>query len=597
MSTNYKFDYTIIGGGPIGLITALLLNKHYKSLKDEEQGKKGTYFGIDFNKKICVVEKRASYTREQILFVNKKSLGEVIEPISNTLFNKIVVNSCFANKPPFLKTPLCFSDINIQTYESEQKEGEVDIILTITTNKLESILNEYIINNMNAAPRDNTNLITLIKPTKDKLESLFEDYKLTISGESNLFLDEDSFPAFTALANNVIIDSKVFIGADGPNSITRPIICGAEKSDTCMKTFNESPPNYGMYIIIDLGEKIINNMDDTNNDLIKDDKGYYLRSNPQNSYRVFINKDGKMYIGLRITEEIFNNIKTNKSPEKSKENNKNMLDKNMLDKNEQINYTIVNLVEYFLRMNLFYKYKKLVDDNYIYGEERIVLQNFITIINNKINNIVDVDKINKLTNFKKNIIIELNKIDATFVTDTGYDIDGFVKKNIYDYSVFEATPKYTENVASRVNDKLFFIIGDSAINVHFFSGTGVNSGIEYANKLVEIIGNSEIIKYGYNYYDILNPDMDKISTQPNNKDIIDDINSKLDLISFNYNKYHKGKYKDTLKTSVDIINSTGNDNIIHNGEKFVPSYGGNIDDYYKHKYLKYKSKYISLRNM
>jgi len=56
-----------------------------------------------------------------------------------------------------------------------------------------------------------------------------------------------------------------------------------------------------------------------------------------------------------------------------------------------------------------------------------------------------------------------------------------------DFTVVELNPSQSDCFVKRIGDKMYFLIGDAAINTHFFTGSGLNRGFRTAERLAVVL--------------------------------------------------------------------------------------------------------------
>ena len=157
-SRKKKFDFVIIGGGPIGLILAYHL-----------------YQKFGRSQSILLLEKRLDYTRKQILLVTKKSMDALPPAVHKKLFGP-GAPGCYVLPPSKDNLARCY-----------QKRLS---LASIRTNTLEGILYQYL-----------TSVGITIKRGVKTIEF------------------SDTYPELRA--SGVRVQFGVLIGADGANSVVR----------------------------------------------------------------------------------------------------------------------------------------------------------------------------------------------------------------------------------------------------------------------------------------------------------------------------------------------------------------------------------------
>jgi flavin-dependent dehydrogenase len=144
---------------------------------------------------------------------------------------------------------------------------------------------------------------------------------------------------------------------------------------------------------------------------------------------------------------------------------------------------------------------------------------------------------------------------------------------------------------TNIDSKNFFIIGDAAYSTHFFSGLGMNRGMDAALKLYELMASKEKnIGELYNEFQI---------KQRNTlwKDIIPEylypISETLSTCKEEIKCiYEESKKENDLRTSFsDKINKLTDESLYSDMKPIEIKF---VED--KQKYLKYKNKYLKLKN-
>ena len=526
---NFQFDYLIIGGGPIGLATALLLNKRLP------------------RKRICLIEHRSDYMRDQVLYVNNNSFNTVLEKIDEHLYSQLMQNSCVTQRPPLLKSPLCFSDEQYLSVIKKQNDDEA--FLSIKTKYLETTLMQTL---------SGISTIALFRPNRGKIESklILKDNIYEISTLDNNLIIETHGVNYYPIEHSgkVRIEYHSLIAADGAQSHIRKEICNTVIHDPELADCMKMPPNitsdnYGMYAVLNL-KQISKNFFENMRVQLND---YYVLNSPQNNYRIFLSSETDdirhMYIALRITNDKCTHIQQKNVDIKQKYSD------DILD-------SITNLLEYFLRVNLYQCCgfdEQFIRPLILGTYSKITLQNFKTDINNLISSQGD-DKI-LLQYFNLKRVVEDSLRDFP-QNKNGYDVRQYILDNTIDINCFNATPRYSIFSAKTIGEKNYFFVGDTIINVHFFSGTGVNYGFENVNTLTEIL---------------------KTNNQRFTSQLEADRQSVIDYNNTNTNTNNEKK----LEPSVNIIRS----NLVN---KIDQMGGNNYNDYYS-KYKKYKVKYMKMK--
>ena len=72
-----------------------------------------------------------------------------------------------------------------------------------------------------------------------------------------------------------------------------------------------------------------------------------------------------------------------------------------------------------------------------------------------------------------------------------------------DISVFPISVRGSAESYKVVNNINYALVGDSILNVHFFSGTGINSGFKIAEKLSEAYSSNNLAGYNAEVQQIL----------------------------------------------------------------------------------------------
>lgn len=123
-----KINIAIVGGGPVGLTTAISL------IYDQGWNEQPNEYLI------TVYEKRKKYTREQFI-ITGGTKGDLLRNYPNKLTNILVDNfSCYIDNPIYDMSGFCFKVL-------EKGMDFKDFSKTIEINKMEKILSNYIKNN------------------------------------------------------------------------------------------------------------------------------------------------------------------------------------------------------------------------------------------------------------------------------------------------------------------------------------------------------------------------------------------------------------------------------------------------------------------
>ena len=524
--TNNKDITVILGAGPTGLLTALLL---------------------DFNKftNILLIDTRRDYTRNQIVFVNPYTIHTIFDSIKKNktlLISNILSASCSQVLPPFPKYPICYdikkinrlltdntgingnmtftklqecvnnsSDINKKTfctnlikYYGLTNTGLKDIdytlypIFAITISKLEELLFEHIVTNYNAN-------IAVVKP--DAVDS-----KLNVSinpKNGHIFINSispnNNITYNGAGYNSIKIKPNNLIGCEGNSSIIRKyMICpstttppGSPLYTNCFQKYKDDRKEltYGTYFIIK--DTTFNS---NSNTFIQDFTDIDIKFNniPTDDYRIFRTKNntknGKMscdiYIGIRINEASVNVIRQY-SHIFSQENNKCSGNEGIICKfrDNKTKESFFSLLPIDMKTRLIHIFEHFFKVRYVSSIE-----------DDKVRTSESKKSFEELYTEDK---IEDLKLHEPIIGDIT-NFEKYIAHNIKEFAMFETTPKIiNQHVISKSTPIFTAIAGDSVMNVHYFSGTGINNGFDYAHRLVTEMNKMQSpssICVNYNYF-------------------------------------------------------------------------------------------------
>ena len=194
----------------------------------------------------------------------------------------------------------------------------------------------------------------------------------------------------------------------------------------------------------------------------------------------------------------------------------------------------------------------------------------------------------KLLHFRgKELITELKKEEEGVIYN-------HIENNLYENIEPEYTGIFPINIQTathfhtNINSKNFFIIGDAAYSTHFFSGLGMNRGMDAALKLYELMNSKEKnIGKQYNEFQI---------NQRNFlwKDIIPQYLYPISDTLIKCNKDIKCIYCESNKTN-DLRTSFSDTIIKLTGDSLYSDIKPIEIKLVKQKYLKYKNKYLKLK--
>lgn len=297
IQSNKKADIVIIGGGPVGMMTAIALLE----------------FKNPRIKSITILEKRKNFTREQIVVIgsrfhalDKETLRETTLPkkfiISSKLKNEL--SEMLKNKGGcYVKEPFLTLDATCFRNESSLISSPLKIIeetllemLERRINKRENKIKVKIINSVDTFTKINDNYNTIIYTKNGKEYDLKYDILIGTDGKNSIVKNKFKkyFKEIIIIPESQNIFSGVFVFKIDPKDII-------------------TSPGPGMYdssILFNIHER------ESKDKKIFTEGRRQHKIFPQQRVRIFQHKQGYVYIGVSLTKEEFNELdKTKTIPE------------------------------------------------------------------------------------------------------------------------------------------------------------------------------------------------------------------------------------------------------------------------------------------
>lgn len=494
----------ILGGGPVGLFTALKLSE--SNLFD-----------------ITLIEKRSEYTREEIFMIQNSIMYQVLDYLPNNILQELINVGCFILPPAYDSDGVCFKSIvEIKEYLDGEGVGvrpQIGItnyparLLGIKIKLFESILFD------NLKKQHNIRILRPVTKPTEKVTSA----NIDVNGKT-----------WDVYYENIIIkasDYDIIIGAEGSNSIVRDkILNDARNPETNEELFGHFlTPNKNKNSLLASGK-------------IKDDsvlshsyiKASYIidKFNAKDKYGdpyalyYAVGYGLVAHLDMDNKSEVYKEKMENELYTRAEYNNLRQID------NEISNQIMKNSISSLINPKYFvYNLKTTKDEfgmvNGVNNQEVEPQHRYrlFTSHENKwyfginlsrseydeisamiVSNMSEEEEDELKKERKEFKLIPLKKIknDIIFNNKSLYlaiasllkyynikkynnELDEFIRKIefssfpliLYKASYFMSCKKIGDST------KICAIVGDAIVGVHYFSGTGVNLGIKCAKKLVD----------------------------------------------------------------------------------------------------------------
>ena len=315
MTLVHHRNVLIIGGGPVGLLLGLMLSKK--------------------NISTVVVEKRATFTRQQIIILSKKTYQLIPDAVKKVLFDDDESNGCFVLPPSQSQQDYaCFKNID------SEKESNIVPFASIRIDLLQYELTQHVKTVYGKYP------LEILIPSDSDISietSIDKTHNIATMTSTNLLSN---------LQKSLELRFDVLVGADGANSFVRQHVMQVDRSFGVYEVINT--PRKGRptiiprnYINAKTGKPykrpigltpeeiqqfkkaehhtvtaVIKLAPDVSQNFIKygltptqigkwGERHMYV--NPQNRYRFFTSTTQNAYIALTLTPMEFNDFQLSKN--------------------------------------------------------------------------------------------------------------------------------------------------------------------------------------------------------------------------------------------------------------------------------------------
>jgi 2-polyprenyl-6-methoxyphenol hydroxylase-like FAD-dependent oxidoreductase len=476
----------IVGAGPVGLLTA------YKFLK--------------YGCKVKLLEIRSEYTREEIFMFQNTNLYETLDYLPEDLFNEMKKRGCFILPPPLDSEGFCFASLKKKLYFSDKVKRVEKIannlpaqLFSIKIKIFEQIFYEYLQENF-------ARNIQIFRPEK---------------GNAKVHINENNWSveyiSGTLRKNITADDYDVIIGADGARSKVR---------DKILNDAKNPEGNEGMlkYFVVknkfetDKSQPKEINLQSDEVKLIQvkvDDK-----SNIPNlgfALIAYINTENLNLVKKRDELDLTRFGHTSLNLRSIKKIDQSLIDfqninntSSTIDSIQNTNLARWNLFN-FIPRNTHYVTKKhpfstqpqhryrffSSPENVWYMGVSLYYKEFDTILAIRKQELGGIDvSFRNLRDLSYQFINKISQLKLTLASafkyydlDKNEDVENILKNttiSIFPINLYRAS-YFTSSKIINGQLKICGIVGDAAVGVHYFSGTGVNVGFKMASKMTDKI--------------------------------------------------------------------------------------------------------------
>lgn len=499
-----KRRVVVMGGGPVGLFTAVkFLNSGLFDVK--------------------LFELRPKYTREEIFMLQNNVFYEILRYFPKAVLNKLVDKGCFILPPPFDLNGSCFRSVSdIEYYlDGSRRPDKVRTnyparLLGVKISIFEEVLYKYL---------EEKNGIKIFRPSemnpnKAKIEVNKNDWSVEYDdGYKKIRVDAD--------------DYDVIVGTEGGNSPVRDkLLDDAKNPSTGEEVFAHYLVDNSKIQRADRG-KIIGSKNDKTS-YVKDYFPYRYKNSlikPVDKYKVGYGVVGYLDVekGSRLYEQKMQGVLDQirfVDLDNLKEKDENIMKGDVDNTTSSLldNFGDFNIKTEMVRGNLVvnsneyspqhrYRFFSSKIPDWYFGVNCSIKEydSILASILNVDPGLESRDPLNIITvrNFKKGIIMKNKDLYLSVsLLIKFYNLGNIdeLKDLIRISSLPIVLYKSSYYISSKVvnnKTKLCFIGGDAGIGVHFFSGTGVNTGIKSVNSIIDtIIEYTEMSKHDDIYNNI-----------------------------------------------------------------------------------------------